>query len=81
MLLEPPGDEGGIENYRICEINARFCWNGYMYTTFGQQALLDMGVGKNGLEGIAVPEDVSILFWLHGEKWVVADFLDYEWVE
>lgn len=28
-----PGDE-----YRICEINARFPFNGYLHTAFGQQA-------------------------------------------
>ncbi|OJJ32900.1 hypothetical protein ASPWEDRAFT_174330 [Aspergillus wentii DTO 134E9] len=55
MLLEP-AVEGGIENYRICEINARFCWNGFMLTAIGQQALLDMGVGRNGVKGVTDPE-------------------------
>ncbi|OJJ88497.1 uncharacterized protein ASPGLDRAFT_63369 [Aspergillus glaucus CBS 516.65] len=37
FLLEHDADLG-IENFRICEINARFCWNGYMHTAFGQEA-------------------------------------------
>ncbi|GLI75899.1 hypothetical protein PoHVEF18_004165 [Penicillium ochrochloron] len=55
MLLEPAVD-GGTENYRICEINARFCMNGFLVTAYGQQALLDMGVGRNGLKGVTDPE-------------------------
>ncbi|CRL31259.1 unnamed protein product [Penicillium camemberti] len=58
MLLEPTVD-GGIENYRICKINARFCMNGFLVTAYGQQALLDMGVGRNGLKGVTDPETVK----------------------
>ncbi|KAJ5678737.1 hypothetical protein N7462_006981, partial [Penicillium macrosclerotiorum] len=32
-------DETGAENFRICEINARFCWNGFMFVALGQKAL------------------------------------------
>lgn len=66
MLLEP-GVNGGIENYRICEINARFCMNGFLVTAYGQQALLDMGVGRNGLKGVTDPETVSP-YYLHEEQ-------------
>ncbi|KAJ9316144.1 hypothetical protein C8Q69DRAFT_410191 [Paecilomyces variotii] len=59
FLLEssPEGPEE-TENYRICEINARFCWNGFLYTAFGQQALLNMNIESFGLRGATDPQTV-----------------------
>lgn len=39
FLLE---DDGSTEYYRICEINARFAFNGYLHTAFGQRAYMQM---------------------------------------
>ncbi|KAL2008009.1 hypothetical protein VTN00DRAFT_7991 [Thermoascus crustaceus] len=61
FLLEQDSDSDNpdkIENFRVCEINARFCWNGYMLVALGQQALLDGGVGRNGLRGATDPEKI-----------------------
>ncbi|KAL4925440.1 uncharacterized protein BDV17DRAFT_185170 [Aspergillus undulatus] len=58
FLLESSNDPNGIENYRICEINARFCWNGFLFTAFGQQALLNMGLEQYGLKGATDPRKV-----------------------
>ncbi|KAJ9301140.1 hypothetical protein DTO271G3_1275 [Paecilomyces variotii] len=59
FLLEssPKGPEE-TENYRICEINARFCWNGFLYTAFGQQALLNMNIESFGLRGATDPQTI-----------------------
>ncbi|KAK6810725.1 hypothetical protein RU639_013572 [Aspergillus parasiticus] len=37
------------ETYRLTEINARFCFNGFMHQAYGQEGLSDLGVGRNGL--------------------------------
>lgn len=58
FLLESPEDSGQVENFRICEINARFFPNGFLLTAFGQQALSSMGIEKYGLSGAATPEKV-----------------------
>ncbi|KAI2732198.1 hypothetical protein CBS147332_1337 [Penicillium roqueforti] len=58
FLLESSDDPERIENYRICEINARFCWNGFLFTAFGQQALLNMGVEQYGIKGATDPQKV-----------------------
>ncbi|KAJ5503924.1 hypothetical protein N7463_006798 [Penicillium fimorum] len=42
-------DEAGLEVFRICEINARFCWNGYMHASFGQDALSGFNIESRGL--------------------------------
>ncbi|KAJ5374596.1 hypothetical protein N7517_006602 [Penicillium concentricum] len=42
-------DEAGMEVFRICEINARFCWNGYMHAGFGQEALSAFNIESRGL--------------------------------
>ncbi|CAP97475.1 hypothetical protein EN45_102970 [Penicillium chrysogenum] len=42
-------DDAGIEVFRICEINARFCWNGYMHAGFGQDSLSAFNLGSRGL--------------------------------
>ncbi|KAL4807138.1 hypothetical protein BDV18DRAFT_136995 [Aspergillus unguis] len=57
FLLEPSQeDPDGIENYRVCEINARFCWNGFFHSYWVQQSLLNMGIERNGLRGATIPE-------------------------
>ena len=47
FLLESPTGQ-----YRVCEINGRFPFNGYLHTAFGQQAHIDMD-SKTG--PLAVP--------------------------
>ncbi|KAJ5737500.1 uncharacterized protein N7483_002625, partial [Penicillium malachiteum] len=42
-------DETGMEGFRICEINARFCWNGYMFCGFGQESLSIFNLESRGL--------------------------------
>lgn len=42
-------DENGVENFRICEINARFCWNGSMMIKCGQKALSTFNIESRGL--------------------------------
>ncbi|OJI89599.1 hypothetical protein ASPTUDRAFT_79543 [Aspergillus tubingensis CBS 134.48] len=51
------GAPGSVENSRISEINARFCFNGLMYTACGQRALEEQGIaeGSNGLVGATEP--------------------------
>ncbi|XRM45636.1 hypothetical protein ABZX51_008715 [Aspergillus tubingensis] len=51
------GTPGSVENFRISEINARFCFNGLMYAASGQQALEEQGIadGSNGLVGATEP--------------------------
>ena len=47
FLLESPTGQ-----YRVCEINGRFPFNGYMHTAFGQQAHIDM---DNKTDPLAIP--------------------------
>ena len=42
-------DENGAEQFRICEINARFCWNGYMHQGYGQKGLETFDLESRGL--------------------------------
>ncbi|CEJ94147.1 hypothetical protein VHEMI09697 [[Torrubiella] hemipterigena] len=44
---------GGHENFRLSEINARFCFNGFMHGYYGQTALEKMGMTRAGLIGAA----------------------------
>ncbi|KAM3453617.1 hypothetical protein MY3296_003648 [Beauveria thailandica] len=37
------------ENFRVSEINARFCFNGFMHIAYGSAALADMGTERSGL--------------------------------
>ncbi len=37
------------ENFRLSEINARFCFNGFMHISYGSAALEDMGMERSGL--------------------------------
>ncbi|KAE8375736.1 hypothetical protein BDV26DRAFT_299493 [Aspergillus bertholletiae] len=36
------------ETFRLTEINARFCFNGFMHQAYGQEGLSDLGAGRNG---------------------------------
>ncbi|KAK2766866.1 hypothetical protein FQN54_006180 [Arachnomyces sp. PD_36] len=45
-----------VENFRICEINARFCWNGYVNAAVGQQAFIPLSKGQNPPEHATDPE-------------------------
>ncbi|KAE8154620.1 Clavaminate synthase-like protein [Aspergillus avenaceus] len=51
FLVEEKPDLSGSsrEIFRLTEINARFCFNGFMHQAYGQEALSDLGVGKNGI--------------------------------
>ncbi|KAJ5407253.1 hypothetical protein N7465_008537 [Penicillium sp. CMV-2018d] len=55
MPLEPYEEDllKTYEKFRICEINARFCWNGFFHGAYGQQALDDMGAEEKGFRGAA----------------------------
>ncbi|KAJ5570103.1 uncharacterized protein N7459_009533 [Penicillium hispanicum] len=57
FLLEHD-DTLGMEVFRICEINARFCWNGYMVAAFGQAGLSTFDIESRGLEDAMDPEKV-----------------------
>lgn len=58
------------EKFRICEINARFCWNGFFHGAYGQQALDDMGAEEKGFQGAANCEEVSLPpFILSATSW------------
>ncbi|PMB64632.1 hypothetical protein BM221_009472 [Beauveria bassiana] len=46
-------DDKGYENFRLTEINARFCFNGFMHASYGQTALDSMGMQRSGLVGAA----------------------------
>ncbi|CAG8092793.1 unnamed protein product [Penicillium salamii] len=52
-------DETGAENFRICEINARFCWNGFMLIRGGQKGLSTFDVESRGLIRATDPDTVS----------------------
>lgn len=50
------------EEYRICEINARFPFNAYLYTAFSQKALIDMDRPFNPMTAPVVePQRVRLL--------------------
>ena len=49
------------ERHRICEINARFAFNGYFHSAFGQQAYIDMDKEKHFTTPAAEPKDVSFM--------------------
>ncbi|OQD88118.1 hypothetical protein PENANT_c004G03270 [Penicillium antarcticum] len=51
-------DSTGAEVFRICEINARFCWNGYMNAAVGQEAYSAFGLESRGLEFATNPEGI-----------------------
>lgn len=51
FLIEEVRDDNGraTENFRVSEINARFCFNGFMHVAYGSAALEDMGAAQSGL--------------------------------
>ncbi|KAJ5206332.1 hypothetical protein N7491_003049 [Penicillium cf. griseofulvum] len=51
-------NEAGTEVFRICEINARFCWNGYMHAGFGQDSLSAFNIESRGLTHAAEAETI-----------------------
>lgn len=53
-------DETGVENFRICEINARFCWNGAMVLKYGQNALSTFNIESRGLISVTDHDAVSL---------------------
>ncbi|KAJ5608759.1 hypothetical protein N7528_009326 [Penicillium herquei] len=59
-------DEAGLEAFRICEINARFCFNGFMHGGFGQTSLSEFDLESRGLvhcvDGESIPRGLLNLF-------------------
>lgn len=53
-------DESGLEVFRICEINARFCWNGFMHGGFGQDSLSEFHLKSRGLTHATDAEEVRL---------------------
>lgn len=53
------GPGSSKEHFRVCEINARFAFNGFLITAYGQQGLLDLGAERKGFKGAAESDDVS----------------------
>ncbi|KAJ9492464.1 hypothetical protein VN97_g763 [Penicillium thymicola] len=51
-------DESGMEVFRICEINARFCWNGFMHGGFGQDSLSAFHLKSRGLTHATDAEEI-----------------------
>ncbi|KAF7363696.1 Circularly permuted ATP-grasp type 2 [Mycena sanguinolenta] len=65
-VADPKMPSGTREQFRICEINSRFCWNGFLHTAYGQQALVDLDAKSNGFVGATDPEQViDSLFTLY----------------
>ncbi|KAL7929960.1 Clavaminate synthase-like protein [Trichoderma chlorosporum] len=60
FMVEELQTEDGItvENFRITEINARFSFNGFMHTAYGQIALEEAGVGRQGLASATNPKKI-----------------------
>ncbi|KAJ7343928.1 hypothetical protein DFH08DRAFT_871481 [Mycena albidolilacea] len=55
---DPTTPSGTREQFRICEINAHFCWNGFLHTAYGQQALVDLGAETNRFVGATDPKQL-----------------------
>ena len=49
-----------MEVLRICEINARFCCNGYVHGGVGQESLSAFNLESRGLMHAAEAESVSL---------------------
>lgn len=47
-----------MESFRICEINGRFCWNGYVQTALAQEGVEVFNLDKKRLQHGAEPEAV-----------------------
>ncbi|OAA55623.1 hypothetical protein ISF_07728 [Cordyceps fumosorosea ARSEF 2679] len=58
---EVRADGSLAENFRISEINARFCFNGFMHVAHGSAALTDM-VGATAGSGLVAATDGEELF-------------------
>ncbi|CAG8926279.1 unnamed protein product [Penicillium salamii] len=52
-------DDTGAENFRICEINARFCWNGSLFVKNGQTGLSTFDVESRGLIRATDPDTIA----------------------
>ncbi|KAJ5958756.1 uncharacterized protein N7479_005906 [Penicillium vulpinum] len=52
------GPESSKEQFRICEINARFAFNGFLITAYGQQGLLYLGAERKGFKGAAERDEI-----------------------
>lgn len=64
MIEEVPvlnGLERTKEQFRICEINARFAFNGFLITAYGQDGLLALGAEEKGFTAAAESDEVSNL--------------------
>lgn len=48
-MVEQGAKDAAVENFRITEINARFSFNGYLHQAYGQLALYNLGMGRNGI--------------------------------
>lgn len=57
--IDPSCPNSTVERFQICEINARFCWNGFLHAAHGQQALTDLGAEKRGFWGATDPNKVG----------------------
>ena len=59
FLLE---NVSSIEQYRICEINGRFAFNGFLHSAFGQQAFVEMeGSVSDLFVPAAEPKKASVM--------------------
>jgi hypothetical protein len=62
-FLVAEGPKGGLypsaETFCLTEINARFCFNGFMHEAYGQQGLLNLGIEQRGLLGATDPAKAS----------------------
>ncbi|KAJ5753304.1 hypothetical protein N7520_010221, partial [Penicillium odoratum] len=52
------GSEKTKEQFRICEINARFAFNGFLITAYGQDGLLALGSENKGFLGAAKSDEI-----------------------
>lgn len=61
LIYDGEGIKPFAETFCLTEINARFSFNGFMLEAYGQQALLNLGIKKNGLDGATDPVTVGLL--------------------
>lgn len=64
-VVDPENPSYTVEQFRICEINARFCWNGFLHAAHGQQALISLGAEKRGFVGATDPNQVRERFTIN----------------
>jgi hypothetical protein len=53
LIPDPQAPSLTMEQFCICEINARFGWNGFLHAAYGQKALIDLGAEQKGFVGAA----------------------------